>query len=628
MFETKSDSALSLEKNGNTRRGSPYSISSASSSPQHRVNFPSDAKKNPSTQFPPYNSLSMPPPKLPPIKKPTTQFIPPTIHTDLSSSSPGNGSSDGSSGRSGVFPPALNTRYDSSLGILTKRFVYLLRRAATHGTLENGTLIGNKVEGTLDLNAAAKELNVQKRRIYDITNVLEGIGLIQKRSKNNIAWVGDGPQCKKHDGSVGSPPKIIRRNGLEVVTPTMTQRREEENLIEEIVSMKNEEAELDRYISYMSGLVKSYSSSASPDGTIRNGNPWMYVLKDEITSIPTFTKDTVIAIKAPPGTTLDVPDPHEAMKEGRRRFQMFLKSPSEKIDVFLLQCGGESKREGELDIAVPNNSSENVEFTTMPSSCKSSCNVPKPPSSVQVYDERTKKRSLPPVEYRPVKRRNHKGNDSTSHEYRSKSIHCSKHLESQGNEPLPYKDYIASHNNSSLPAFEVEDMLHSFLQGSQSGDDFSYPSTNKPQPRQSKPSDSYEQRDAEADTDQFGFGPPPRNSPALQREHRELEPSSSSSVVTNSNSNNSPPSSPPFSPDQNAKHESGVDIVKGLNCFNDNSVCNGSPGVSPGGGSPGSFDFLNDNFSDDEFMNSGGFFAGPLSPHDNDFLSFHTQNSS
>lgn len=42
--------------------------------------------------------------------------------------------------------------------------------------------------GAVDLNEAALQLNVQKRRIYDITNVLEGIGLIEKRSKNVIAW--------------------------------------------------------------------------------------------------------------------------------------------------------------------------------------------------------------------------------------------------------------------------------------------------------------------------------------------------------------------------------------------------------------------------------------------------------
>ena len=33
---------------------------------------------------------------------------------------------------------------------------------------------------------------MQKRRIYDITNVLEGIGLIDKKSKNNIQWKGTG----------------------------------------------------------------------------------------------------------------------------------------------------------------------------------------------------------------------------------------------------------------------------------------------------------------------------------------------------------------------------------------------------------------------------------------------------
>lgn len=28
----------------------------------------------------------------------------------------------------------------------------------------------------------------QKRRIYDITNVLEGVGLIEKKNKNVIQW--------------------------------------------------------------------------------------------------------------------------------------------------------------------------------------------------------------------------------------------------------------------------------------------------------------------------------------------------------------------------------------------------------------------------------------------------------
>ena len=45
-----------------------------------------------------------------------------------------------------------------------------------------------------NLFQAADTLNVkQKRRIYDITNVLEGIGLIEKKNKNCIQWRGAVP---------------------------------------------------------------------------------------------------------------------------------------------------------------------------------------------------------------------------------------------------------------------------------------------------------------------------------------------------------------------------------------------------------------------------------------------------
>jgi len=60
---------------------------------------------------------------------------------------------------------------------LTKTFISLLREAPNQ---------------TLDLNKAVRQLEVQKRRIYDITNVLEGIGLIVKLRKNNIRWSGPG----------------------------------------------------------------------------------------------------------------------------------------------------------------------------------------------------------------------------------------------------------------------------------------------------------------------------------------------------------------------------------------------------------------------------------------------------
>ncbi|MBA0739899.1 hypothetical protein Gogos_013126, partial [Gossypium gossypioides] len=64
-------------------------------------------------------------------------------------------------------------RYDSSLGLLTRKFINLIKQVE---------------DGILDLNKAADTLEVQKRRIYDITNVLEGIGLIEKKLKNRIQW--------------------------------------------------------------------------------------------------------------------------------------------------------------------------------------------------------------------------------------------------------------------------------------------------------------------------------------------------------------------------------------------------------------------------------------------------------
>jgi len=71
--------------------------------------------------------------------------------------------------------PLEKTRYETSLGLLTKKFV---------------SLFYTDPNGTVDLNKASEGLGVQKRRIYDITNVLEGIGLVEKKSKNTVHWCG------------------------------------------------------------------------------------------------------------------------------------------------------------------------------------------------------------------------------------------------------------------------------------------------------------------------------------------------------------------------------------------------------------------------------------------------------
>ncbi|CAM4499972.1 unnamed protein product [Lepidochelys olivacea] len=95
------------------------------------------------------------------------------VSSSSSSSSAGAPAAGGGGGSS--------SRHEKSLGLLTTKFVSLLQEAK---------------DGVLDLKAAADTLAVrQKRRIYDITNVLEGIDLIEKKSKNSIQWKGVGAGC-------------------------------------------------------------------------------------------------------------------------------------------------------------------------------------------------------------------------------------------------------------------------------------------------------------------------------------------------------------------------------------------------------------------------------------------------
>ena len=69
---------------------------------------------------------------------------------------------------------------------------------------------------------------------------------------------------------------------------------------------------------------------------------YAYVTHEDVRSIAAFAPDTVIAIKAPSGTTLEVPDPDEGMEFPHRRYQIYLKSQTGPVEVFLVsQADGE-----------------------------------------------------------------------------------------------------------------------------------------------------------------------------------------------------------------------------------------------------------------------------------------------
>ncbi|CAI0391190.1 unnamed protein product [Linum tenue] len=193
-------------------------------------------------------------------------------------------------GSPSALTPAGSCRYDSSLGLLTKKFVKLIREAE---------------DGIIDLNKAAETLEVQKRRIYDITNVLEGIGLIEKTLKNRIRWKGaDASNSGNADGNSSQ-------------------------LQAEIEKLSLEEQNLDNQIRETQERLRNLSEDD-------NNRKWLFVTEDDIKTLPCFLNETLIAIKAPHGTTLEVPDPAEAVDYPQRRYRIILRSTMGPIDVYLV----------------------------------------------------------------------------------------------------------------------------------------------------------------------------------------------------------------------------------------------------------------------------------------------------
>lgn len=187
---------------------------------------------------------------------------------------------------------AKRPRFDASLGLLTRRFMALLKKAP---------------DGVLDLNEVAATLGVRKRRVYDITNVLDGIHLIQKRSKNLIQWIG---------------------NNLDQV---VGKAAEQQNLKDELSDLSDMEEALDE-------LIKDCAHQIFELTDDKENAKLAYVTYQDIRSIQAFQEQIVIAIKAPEETKLEIPVPKED------HIEVHVKSTKGPIDVYL--CEVEKEKPG------------------------------------------------------------------------------------------------------------------------------------------------------------------------------------------------------------------------------------------------------------------------------------------
>ncbi|PIO32512.1 hypothetical protein AB205_0081660 [Aquarana catesbeiana] len=160
----------------------------------------------------------------------------------------------------------------------------------------------------------------QKRRIYDITNVLEGIGLIEKTSKNSIQWKGVGAGCNTKE--------ILDRL---------------RNLKAEIGDLELKEKELDQQKVWLQQSINNVMDDSENKlypfiGFFKKTlfcilHTFSFVTHDNLCNC--FNGDTLLAVQAPSGTQLEVPIP-EMGQNGQKKYQISLKSSSGPINVLLI----------------------------------------------------------------------------------------------------------------------------------------------------------------------------------------------------------------------------------------------------------------------------------------------------
>ncbi|XP_060901792.1 transcription factor E2F4-like isoform X1 [Labrus mixtus] len=191
-----------------------------------------------------------------------------------------------------------------SLRLLATRFVKMLQEAEG---------------GVVDIREAVSLLAVgKKRRIYDITNVLEGVGLIVKISKSHVKWRGEFP---------GESSPEFNSRLLELKS--------------EVEDLEQKEHTLDQQKFWVEQSIRNTTEDCSH---------LTYVNHENVSDC--FSDQTLLAVQAPLGTQLDVPIP-KAVLNSPAKYQIHLKSINGPIDVVLLNKSSESSDRLVLPVPPP-----------------------------------------------------------------------------------------------------------------------------------------------------------------------------------------------------------------------------------------------------------------------------------
>lgn len=190
-------------------------------------------------------------------------------------------------------------RQDSSLGVLTKNFLELLESSR---------------DGTVDRTRVADLLGVKKRRIYDITNVLEGVGLLQKKSKNLIEWLG---------GSVESS-SIASLNSNEEA---------------ELAALQKENSDLSELEKSLDTKMAAATQSLSQLCNSPRAKDKLYITDGAVRSLPCFANEYLFAMRAPPGSAMDIVKPVPGLSND---YMLTVRSQEGPIEVYLVNHAQET----------------------------------------------------------------------------------------------------------------------------------------------------------------------------------------------------------------------------------------------------------------------------------------------
>ncbi|XP_008289545.1 transcription factor E2F6-like [Stegastes partitus] len=157
-----------------------------------------------------------------------------------------------------------DSRPNMPLDLLTRHFMELLQASP---------------DGSLDLQHLATSLHTPLQQVYNITNILDGISLIQKESANRIKWIGCSP-----------------------ISSFLWRTRQ--TFWRELKNLKQVERELD-------GLIKSCAQQLFDMTDDEKNSASAYVTREDISRLGGYKEQTVIVIHAPEETKLEIPAPKE-----------------------------------------------------------------------------------------------------------------------------------------------------------------------------------------------------------------------------------------------------------------------------------------------------------------------------